>query len=443
MHMVNYRRNQEALTQTPASVPEDFEPDMTAARRIIDHALGEGRELLGEPEAKAVLAAYGIPVVTTRIAADPRAAAAAAAAIGGPVALKILSPDITHKSDVGGVVLDLRAPSAVRNAAEAMLERVRQQVSNARIDGFTVQPMVERPGAFELIVGVNDDAQFGPVILFGHGGTAAEIIGDTALALPPLNMHLAREVMERTRLFGLLQGFRGRPAAAIDEIALTLIKVSQLIIDFAEVVELDINPLLADEFGVLALDARLRVRKSDQPPTKRLAIRPYPKELEEVLSLPDGRIFLLRPVRPEDEPAFQRLFEKLSPEDIRMRFFAPKKALSHPFAARLTQIDYDREMALVLAEAGTAGGEIFGAVHISADPDGECAEYAILLRSDMAGLGLGPLLTRRIVDYSRERGLRELYGEVLRENRPMLRICELFKFQRTSKADDPSVVESV
>jgi acetyltransferase len=438
--MLKYRRNQEALTQTPASVAEDFEPDIAAARRIIDRALAEGREWLGEPQAKALLEAYCIPVVATRIAADPRAAAAAAAAIAGQVALKILSPDITHKSDVGGVVLDLRAPSAVRDAAEAMLERVRQRVPDARIDGFTVQPMVDRPDSFELIVGVNEDPQFGPVILFGHGGTAAEIIGDTALALPPLNMHLARESMERTRLFGLLQGFRGRPAAAIDDIALTLIKVSQLIIDFAEVVELDINPLLADEFGVLALDARLRVRKSDQPPTKRLAIRPYPKELEEVLSLPDGRIFLLRPVRPEDEPGFQTLFKKLSPEDIRMRFFAPKKELSHPFAARLTQIDYDREMALVLAEPGTAG-EIFGAVHISADPDGECAEFAILLRSDMAGLGLGPMLMRRIIDHSRERGLRELFGEVLRENRPMLRICELFKFQRTSKADDPSVVE--
>ena len=438
--MLKYRRNQQALTQTPASVPEDFEPDIAAVRRIIDRALAEGREWLGEPQAKAVLEAYRIPVVATRIAADPRAAAAAAAAIAGQVALKILSPDITHKSDVGGVVLDLRAPSAVRDAAEAMLERVRQQVPDARIDGFTVQPMVDRPDSFELIVGVNEDPQFGPVILFGHGGTAAEIIGDTALALPPLNMHLAREAMERTRLFGLLQGFRGRPAAAIDDIALTLIKVSQLIIDFAEVVELDINPLLADEFGVLALDARLRVRKSDQSPTKRLAIRPYPKELEEVLSLPDGRTFLLRPVRPEDEPAFQTLFKKLSQEDIRMRFFAPKKELSHPFAARLTQIDYDREMALVLAEPGTAG-EIFGAVHFSADPDGECAEFAILLRSDMAGLGLGPLLMRRIIDHSRERGLRELFGEVLRENRPMLRICELFKFQRTSKADDPSVVE--
>jgi acetyltransferase len=440
--MLKYRRNQEALTQTPASVPEDFEPDTATARRIIDHALNEGREWLGEPEAKAVLEAYRIPVVATRVASDPRAAAAAAAAIAGQVALKILSPDVTHKSDVGGVVLDLRAPSAVRDAAKAMLERVRQRVPDARIDGFTVQPMVERPDAFELIVGASEDPQFGPVILFGHGGTAAEITGDTALALPPLNMHLAREVMARTRLFGLLQGFRGRPAAAIDDIALTLIKVSQLIIDFAEVVELDINPLLADEFGVLALDARLRVRKSDQPPAKRLAIRPYPKELEEVLSLPDGRTFLLRPVRPEDEPAFQALFEKLSPEDIRMRFFAPKKALSHPFAARLTQIDYDREMALVLAEPGTAGrSEVFGAVHILADPDGERAEYAILLRSDMAGLGLGPLLMRRIIDYSRQTGLRELFGEVLRDNRPMLRICELFEFQRTSKVDDPGVVE--
>lgn len=440
--MLSYRRNQEALMQTPASVPADFEPDTAAARRIIDRALGEGREWLSEPEAKAVLEAYCIPVVAARIATDPQGSAVAAAAIAGHVVLKILSPDIVHKSDVGGVVLDLPSPSAVRDAAEAMLERVRQRAPQARTQGFVVQPMVKRPDAFELIVGVNEDPQFGPVILFGHGGTAAEIIGDKALALPPLNMHLAREAMSRTRLFGLLQGFRGRPAAAIDEIALTLIKVSQLIIDFAEVVELDINPLLADEFGVLVLDARLRVRKAEQSPPKRLAIRPYPKELEEVLSLPDGRTFLLRPVRPEDEPAFQALFEKLSPEDIRMRFFAPKKALTHPFAARLTQIDYDREMALVLAQPGTAGrSQVFGVVHISADPDGERAEFAILLRSDMAGLGLGPLLMRRIIDYSRERCIRELFGEVLRENRSMLRLCELFKFKRTSKMDDPSVVE--
>jgi acetyltransferase len=440
--MLDFRRNQEALMQTPASIPEDFVPDVAAARAILRRVEEEGRAWLTEPEAKEVLQAYRIPVVPTRSVSDPQSAGAAAAALTGPVALKILSRDITHKSDVGGVVLDLRSPAQVREAAQAMVDRVHLCRPEAVIDGFTVQPMVERPEAFELIIGVSEDPQFGPVILFGHGGTAAEVIADKVLALPPLNMHLAREAMARTRVFGLLQGFRGREPAAIDDIALTLIKVSQLVIDFAEVAELDINPLLADEFGVIALDARIRVQPTQQPAGKRLAIRPYPTELEEVVPLPDGRTFLLRPVRPEDEPAFQELFSKLSSEDIRMRFFAPKKALTHPFAARLTQIDYDREMALVLAEPGTAGrSPIYGTVHISADADGERAEYAIVLRSDMAGLGLGPLLMRRIIDYSRQRGLQELFGEVLRENRTMLRVCEKFGFERHAKTDDPGVVE--
>jgi acetyltransferase len=440
--MLSFRRNQEALMQTPPSVPEEFVPDTAAARGVIAGAIAEGREWLTEPEAKAVLEAYRVPVVPTRAVADPMAAARAAAALTGPVVLKILSRDITHKSDIGGVALDLRSPTMVRAAAEAMLERVRARAPLARIDGFTVQPMVERPGAFELIIGASEDPQFGPVILFGHGGTATEIINDTALALPPLNMHLAREVMARTRIFGLLKGYRDRPAAALDDVALTLIKMAQLIIDVGEVAELDINPLLADEFGVLALDARLRVRATDQPAPKRLAIRPYPTELEEELALPDGRRFLVRPVRPEDEPAFQELFEKLSPQDIRMRFFAPKRALSHPLAARMTQIDYDREMALVLAEPGTPGrSQVFGAVHITADPNGEQAEFAIMLRSDMAGLGFGALLMRRIIDYARGKGLREIVGDVLRENRPMLRLCELFHFKRTPMTDEPGVVE--
>jgi acetyltransferase len=193
---------------------------------------------------------------------------------------------------------------------------------------------------------------------------------------------------------------------------------------------------------VLALDARIRVLAREGPPARRLAIRPYPKELEETLTLPDGRVFVLRPVLPEDEPPFQRLFLKLSPDDVRLRFFAPKKALTHPFAARLTQIDYDREMALVLAEPGTPGqSEVFGAVHASADPDGERAEFAILLRGDLVGLGLGPLLMRRIIDYSRASGIRQLYGEVLRENAPMLKVCQVFGFARRTSEDDPSVIE--
>ncbi|MBL8661136.1 MAG: bifunctional acetate--CoA ligase family protein/GNAT family N-acetyltransferase, partial [Rhodospirillales bacterium] len=439
--IVNYRRNQTALTETPPSIPEAFTPDVSAARRIIAGALEAGREWLSEVEAKAVLEAYAVPVAPTRAVADPTAAAAMATTLGFPAALKILSSEITHKSDVGGVALDLPTAEAVRAAAEAMIKRIGERAGPVKIEGFTVQPMIQRAGAFELIVGANEDAQFGPVILFGHGGTAAEILNDTALALPPLNMHLAREAIARTRVYRLLQGFRGRPPASLDDIALTLIKIAQLVIDCAEVVELDINPLLADETGVIALDARMRVRASDVDGTRRLAIRPYPKELEEVLTLPDGRSFLLRPVRPEDEPAFHDLFGRLSPEDIRMRFFAPKKALSHPLAARLTQIDYDREMALVLAKPGVPGkSEVYGAVHLAADPDGEQAEYAIMLRSDVVGLGLGPLLMRRIIDYARRRGMREIFGDVLRENRAMLRVCDLFKFTKAMRPDEPGVV---
>lgn len=440
--LLSYQRNQEMLMQTPPSVPEHFEPDAEAARQLIERALEEGREWLTEQEAKKVLEAYRIPAVPTQVAADPRSAARVAASLPAPLALKILSPDITHKSDVGGVALDLPTPAAVGAAAEAMLERIRARLPDTRIEGFTVQPMIQRRGAVELIIGANEDPQFGPVILFGQGGIATEIIADTALALPPLNMHLAHELISATRIYTLLKGYRGQPPLALDEIALTLIKVSQLIVDMDEVAELDINPLLSDESGVLALDARMRIQQPRRRGAKRLAISPYPSELEEEVLLPDGRHLTLRPVRPEDEPAFQQLFAKLSPEDIRMRFFVSKKALSHPLAARLTQIDYDREMALVLAEPAISGQrDVHGAVHISADPDGERAEFAIMLSRDMVGLGLGPLLMRRMIDYGRSKGLQEIVGDVLRENRPMLRLCDLFRFERSASSDDPSVVE--
>ena len=440
--MVHYRRNQEALRQTPPSIPEEFEPDTAAVRAIIARAFEHQRQWLTEADSKAVLSAYGIPITPVRAARDAEAAAAAAEAIGGSVALKILSPDISHKSDVGGVALDLRDAEEVRQAAEKMLARVREKKPEARIEGLTIQPMIDRAEAHELIVGVNVDSQFGPIILFGHGGLAVEVLEDTAVALPPLNMRLAQDMMARTRIHGLLQGVRGQTPAALDEIALTLIKVSQLVIDFAEVVELDINPLLANSAGVIALDARIRVQPAESAPAQRLAIRPYPKELEEVLALPNGRKLLLRPIRPEDEPAYRKMFARMTPEDIRMRFFMAKREVSPEMAARLTQIDYDRDMALVLAEPGPAGeSAIYGSVRISADPDGERAEYAISLRSDMSGQGLGPMLMRRIIDYGRRRGLKEIFGTVLRENRPMLKVCELFKFSHHTSPHDPGVVE--
>ncbi len=313
MYMVNYQRSQALLIETVPSIPEAFTPEPDLARKVITQALNEGREWLSEPEAKEVLAAYDIPVVSTRVANSPEEAAALAAEIGGPVALKILSHDITHKSDIGGVALDITGPSVVRDTAAAMLEQIKKLQPQAHLLGFSVEPMVHRPGAYELIIGVVDDAQFGPVILFGQGGTATEVINDKALGLPPLNMHLAQEIISETRIYQQLKGYRNLPSINMDAVALTLIQVAQLVIDHPEIVELDINPLLADEYGVMSLDARIKVARTSDPSGKRLAIRPYPKELEENITLGDGRTLLLRPILPEDEPSLQAGFAKLTP----------------------------------------------------------------------------------------------------------------------------------
>ncbi len=441
MHMVNYRRNQETLLETPPSVPVEFVPDVEGARRTIADALADAHGWLTEPQAKDLLAAYGVPVVATHSADSPEAAAAQAAQIGGPVALKVLSSDITHKSDVGGVDLDLAGPAAVRRSAEAMLQRLRQAKPEARIQGFSVQPMVRRPGACELIVGMSDDSQFGPVVLFGQGGTAVEIAKDQALGLPPLNMKLAHEIMARARIHRQLQGARGLPPADLDAIALTLIRVAQLVADLPEIAELDINPLLADEYGVVALDARMRVQRSRATHSDRLAIRPYPKELEEEIPFGEGPKLLLRPIRPEDEPALQKAFTRLTPEEIRLRFLMPLKVLSHMMAARFTQIDYDREMALILTDPGVAGQtEIYSVVRIATDPDNEQAEYAIIVRHDMTGRGLGRLLMRRIIDYCRRRGTRLVFGEVLQQNTIMLHLCKTLGFRQRPMPGEPGIV---
>ncbi len=441
MQMVSYRHNQETLLETPASLSEALSPDVSAAGDLIDRVVAEGRSWMTEPEAKALLGAYDVPVARTLTAATPEEAARVAAELGGAVALKILSPDITHKSDVGGVVLDLLGPKHVEEAAITMLDRVRTAQPDATITGFSVQTMIRRPGAYELILGMTNDRQFGPMLLFGQGGTAVEVIDDKALALPPLNMHLAHEMMARTRIYRLLQGYRDRAAINLDAIAETLIKLSQLVVDFAEIEELDINPLLADEYGVVALDVRVRLAAASVSGTERLAIRPYPKELEEKIRLGDGRALILRPIVPEDEPALQKAFETLTPEEVRLRFFTPLKTLSHMMAARFTQLDYARDMALILAEPGIPGrSDIFGVARISADPDNERAEYAIIVRHDMTGLGLGLLLMRRIIDYARNRSIGEIFGDVLRDNTTMLKMCEFLGFERSAIADDPTIV---
>jgi acetyltransferase len=440
MYLVRYRASQRALMETPSSVPEEFVPDAAAARTVIDRALAGGRDWLTEPEAKALLAAYRIPVADTRTVADTEEAVAAAEAIGFPVAIKILSPDLTHKSDVGGVALDLADAVQVRAAVETMRGRIAEVAPRARIEGFVVQPMIRRPNAHELIVGASEDSQFGLVILFGHGGTAVEVVADRALALPPLNMRLAHDLIAQTRVCRLLSGYRDHPPADHDAIAVTLIKVAQLVIDLAEVVELDINPLLADQHGVIALDARVRVARATAPPERRLAIRPYPKDLEDEIKLTGGRSLLLRPIRPEDEPMLIAAFHKLSPENVKLRFFAPVKELTHETAAGLTQVDYDREMALVLADHDRPGAaELYAVARFSTDPDQEKAEFALTVRDDVTGKGFGPLLMRRLIDYARERGIGEIFGHVLRENGAMLAMCRSLGFEEHTDPDDPAI----
>jgi acetyltransferase len=441
MHLADYQRNQQLLMETPPSVPEAFTPEVDKARSQIQQALDEDRSWLTEPEAKKVLAAYGIATVETAIAHSPAEAAALATRFGGPVALKILSPDITHKSDVGGVVLDLSSAPAVEAAASAMLERARVAQPDARLSGFSVQPMVRRTHPYELIAGMALDPQFGPVIVFGQGGTAVEIIDDKALGLPPINLRLAHEIIAATRIYRLLKGYRDVQGVNLDAIALSLIRVSQLVIDHPEITTLDINPLVADEQGVIALDARIQVEKRDRSNTDRLAIRPYPTALEEEIPLGDGRTFFLRPIVPEDEPALQAAFAKLTPEEIRLRFFVPIKTLSHVMAARFTQIDYDREMALILTDRGIPGKtDIYGVVRIIADPDNERAEYAIIVSHTVTGMGLGIVLMKRILDYARNRGIGEIYGDVLTENTTMLKLCSVFGFSQSHLPEEIGIV---
>jgi acetyltransferase len=440
LQMATYRRNQDLLMQTPPSIAEEFISDTAAARGVIEAALASGRALLTEPEAKRILSAYGIPVVETRVVRDIEDAVREAQALGFPVALKILSPDISHKSDVGGVALNLESPAQVRAAGEGMQKRCRELRPGAQLDGYTVQAMVRRAGAHELIAGMTTDATFGPVLLFGQGGTGVEVIGDRAVALPPLNLALAEDLVSRTRVAKLLAGYRDRPPADRRALCLTLVKLSQLVADLPELAELDVNPLLADGDGVIALDARIRVARAAAAGAARFAIRPYPRELEEWTEF-DGRRVLLRPIRPEDEPQHREFLGRISPEDIEFRFFHAKRGFEHPELARFTQIDYDREMAFIASAAGAAGAaETLGVVRAIADPDNTSAEFAILVRSDLKGRGLGHTLLDKIVRYSRKRGTRRLCGEVLAGNRQMIALAASLGFELQDAPEDPRVV---
>jgi acetyltransferase len=437
MHLVRYRRSQEMLQEVPRKTSDSFAPDRAGARAIVSQVLQRGGGWLDPIEVSRLFSCYEIPAVRTARAENPQAVADLAAKMATPVALKILSPDILHKSDVGGVALDLADPDAVLMAANAMLDRIRKSVPSARIDGFIVQEMIRRPQAYELILGMAVDKTFGPFILFGQGGTAVEVINDKALALPPLNRALAEKLIARTRVWQQLKGYRDRPAAALDAIVLTLVKLSQLVSDIDEIVELDINPLLADEQGVIGLDARVRVVASADVLHARLAISPYPDELEGTLDVAGAGVFHIRPVQPEDAPAFVEFARHLSEEDMRMRFFASLRTLPPSLLARLTQIDYDREMAFAMFDDA---GALAAVGRLAADPDGDRAEFALVVRTDLKGHGIGRALLRKLLAYAKQRKIGEVWGNVLSENETMLSLCQDLGFSTSAGADGIVVV---
>lgn len=427
-HMIVYRRNQEALREAPPATTAS-EPDRNRARALIASARGRGEEWLAAPSARELLACYGIPVNPALAAPTPDDAARAAATLAAPVALKIQSPDIVHKSDVGGVALGLAAAD-VGTAARRMIETISRAKPGARITGFTVEPTVQRPGAVELIAGIARDADFGPVILFGEGGTRVELVADRAIGLPPLNMPLAHEQIGRTRIARLLAGYRGVAPADRDALANMLVHLADLALDCPEIAELDINPLLASAEGVLALDVRVRLQDATRAVSP--AIRPYPRELESELRLADGTRLRLRPARPTDEGSLQTLFARLSPADLRLSALSSLEGFSQALAARLTQIDYDRELVLI-AFTGPPAGEAVGVGHLVTNADRERAEYGLIVRSDAQGRGIGSALMKALIVIARDAGVGELFGRIQAENRGMLDLAAALGFSMASE----------
>ena len=444
MHLVRHVEAQAALVETPPSAPESFTPDPARARAAMDDALNTAREWLSPTDVAEVLRAYEIPVLPHAVVDTPEAAAEVARGFiraGSAAVIKIVSPDLSHKSAVGGVRLALDTAEAVEEAARAMLARVAARAPQARIEGLLVQPHVRPDDGVETFAGLFDDPTFGPVVAFGAGGGAVEIVRDVALALPPLHHGLARELIGRTRVGTVLAGYDGAPAANVDAVAQTLVKLAQLAADMPEIAELDVNPLMVTPQGAVALDARIRVRLAPRnrragPANLRLAIRPYPKEFETGLTLADGSEVMVRPVRPEDEPQVAAFFRAVAPDDLRQRFFTPVKEVPRPFIARLTQIDYARTMVLLAIDQRQ---RILGLAQIHADADGVEGEYAILLRSDLKGRGLGWRLMRTLIRLAETERLRRITGQVLAENSTMLSMCRALGFAVKVDPDDVGV----
>ncbi|WP_428538799.1 GNAT family N-acetyltransferase [Rhodopila sp.] len=428
--LVRDRRNREAARELPPSAVLDLAPDRHRVRRLFDQARAQDRLALTQDQALEVLAAYGIPTVPTRVAATAQDAAAAAQVVGFPAVVKLRDSTPPAERPPASLAFDLQDAQAVIAPAQALAARHK---SNA---GLLVQHCVGR--AREFSVKVADDATFGPTISFGAGGTTPNP-ADRAVDLPPLNLPLAKALIRRCR-GGAMLGLplRDHPPLSSDAIAQVLVRISQLIVDFPEIAVLETPSLFVDADGVLAVDAWIRLRRADEPPG-RLAIAPYPVELTEHCLFAVDRI-TIRPIRPEDATAHTAFFSRLSAEDIRYRFFSAMRQLSPEMTARLTQVDYDREMAFVAVNDATA--ETVGVARLACDPDGEAGEFAVIVQADMKGRGVASELMRRLIDWARSRGLQQVVGQILANNHPMLAFVRHLGFSLHRLPDDPEIIEA-
>ncbi|MDJ0768060.1 MAG: GNAT family N-acetyltransferase [Ilumatobacter sp.] len=438
-----YTANQAMLLQTPGRLPRDHaEPDVEAARLVIESALNEKREVLTEPESVALLGAFNIPTVRNGVARTPEEALILAVSMGFPVAMKIHSEDISHKSDVGGVKLNIRSAADIRGNFRELIDRVRERRPEADLLGVTIEKMHRTTSGREVMVGVINDPVFGPVISFGTGGTWVEVMQDAAVALPPLNDRLARELVGRTRIARALGEFRNMPAADVDSLVDVLLRVSNMACELPWLREMDINPLIVDQHGSVAVDARIvvGVPRPSADAYAHMAIHPYPSDLRTMFQLPDGRDVTIRPIRPEDAEIEQDFIRNLSSEAKYFRFMHAIHELTPRMLVRFTQIDYDREMALI-AVTDEGGAEVeHGVVRYVTNPDRNSCEFALVVSDEFQGHGVGRRMLQRLMEIARSRGLDTMEGEVLATNRRMLDLVRSIGFHEQPAPDDPSIV---
>ncbi len=432
LYMVEYARNHEMLLEIPLKLPRHMDFDEEKAHALIAGAPAQG--FLSETDANEILAAYGLPVVKPRIAETEEQALDIGREMGYPLVMKVHCAQITHKTDAGGVRLDLRSDADVSQAYAQIVSSAHQFKPDAHIEGVTMQPYFSKPD-YEILLGAKRDPNFGPVILFGMGGIYTEVLKDRSLGLPPMNRLLARRLMEETKAYSLLKGYRNRPAADMERLEEMIIRLSQLLIDFPEIAELDMNPVLIKDGNPVVVDARLLLSPPPAPSSLHLVIGPYPEEEESHMVVADVHPVFIRPVKPEDAPLFTALFKTLSPTTIYQRFFGAIKELNPEMLVRFTQIDYDREIALVAIDEDSDTDCLLGVARIIGEPDGKTGEFAVVVGDAWQGRGIGSNLLGKCLSIAEKQGFTTVHGVVLKENQNMLAMGKKLGFDIKRDAD--------